>query len=428
MRIPKIPLVARILIGFIAGTVFGLALSECCSKETAGTVLRYLSPFGTVLVAMLKTVVYPIIFFSLICGAASLPLRKSGRVGGAVLLWYTATSLFATLLGVALAVLMNPRLSGADTLAAGHLADVKASAGAATSATFTDFLTGLFQNPFAALANGQFLPIILFAIAFGLAARSILDSTGEDSETADTVRTLLKALDGAQRVSFKLIGWVIHYFPIGVFALAATNFATNGTLLFGPYLQITCCVVLGVLVMILIVYPLSIALACRENPFRILYRLRSAILTAFVTRSSAATLPVSFLAIDELGVDRTLSSFSLPMGATVNMDGVCVHLPVFVILAANLFGHDLTFLQITALCLSILFASIGAGGIPGGSVFLLFMVLENMGLTPDQVAVVVALALGINPILDMFETCCNVTGDNVCTYIVAHKSGLIHVQ
>ncbi|MBO7655980.1 MAG: dicarboxylate/amino acid:cation symporter, partial [Kiritimatiellae bacterium] len=276
--------------------------------------------------------------------------------------------------------------------------------------------------------NGQFLPIILFAIAFGLAARSILDSAGEDGETADAVRTLLKAIDGAQRVSFKLIGWVVHYFPIGVFALAATNFATNGTLLFGPYLQITCCVVLGVLVMILIVYPLSIALACRENPFRILYRLRSAILTAFVTRSSAATLPVSFLAMDELGVDRTLSSFSLPMGATVNMDGVCVHLPVFVILAANLFGHDLTFLQITALCLSILFASIGAGGIPGGSVFLLFMVLENMGLTPDQVAVVVALALGINPILDMFETCCNVTGDNVCTYIVAHKNGLIRGQ
>ena len=144
-----------------------------------------------------------------------------------------------------------------------------------------------------------------------------------------------------------------------------------------------------------------------------------------MTRSSAATLPVSFRAMDAVGVDRKLSSFSLPMGATVNMDGVCVHLPVFVILAANMFGHSLSVVEIGTLCLSIMFASVGAGGIPGGSVFLLFMVLENMGLPADQVTLIVALCLGINPILDMFETCCNVTGDNVCTYIVAKKSGLM---
>jgi Na+/H+-dicarboxylate symporter len=116
------------------------------------------------------------------------------------------------------------------------------------------------------------------------------------------------------------------------------------------------------------------------------------------------------------------------MGSTVNMDGVCVHLPVFVILAANMLGHDLSMLQIATLCISIIFASIGAGGIPGGSVFLLFMVLESMGLPSDQVTLVVALALGINPILDMFETCCNVTGDNVCTYIVAHNNSLMNSQ
>jgi Na+/H+-dicarboxylate symporter len=133
---------------------------------------------------------------------------------------------------------------------------------------------------------------------------------------------------------------------------------------------------------------------------------------------------VSLKCADALGVDRKLSSFSLPMGATVNMDGVCVHLPVFVILAANMFGNSLGFLEIATLCASIVFASIGAGGIPGGSVFLLFMVLENMGLPADQVSLVVALCLGINPVLDMFETCCNVAGDNVCTYIVARNSGM----
>jgi Na+/H+-dicarboxylate symporter len=107
------------------------------------------------------------------------------------------------------------------------------------------------------------------------------------------------------------------------------------------------------------------------------------------------------------------------------MDGVCIHLPVFVILAANLFGLQLSMVEITTLCLTILLASIGAGGIPGGSVFLLFMVLESMGLQADQVTLIVTLALGINPILDMFETCCNVTGDNVCTYIVAKNNHMI---
>lgn len=422
----KIPLVARILIGFVLGTVLGLVLSECCAPETTKKILSFISPFGSVLVAMLKTVVYPIILFSLIMGAASLPLKRSGKVGGMVLAWYTATSLFATIFGVGMAYLMNPSMKAADQVASSYMAGAQKIAGGAASGTLADFLVGLFQNPFAALANGQFLPIIVFSIAFGLAARSLLDKADTDTTTSKAVQTMLQCVDGAQKVAFKLIDCVVLYFPIGVFALSVTNFAENGTLLFGPYFRITLCVMIGVAAMIFVVYPLVLALFCHENPYRVLVRLREPIVTAFVTRSSAATLPVSFKTMDELGVDRSLSSFSLPMGATVNMDGVCVHLPVFVILAANMFGHSLSLFEIGTLCLSIMFASIGAGGIPGGSVFLLFMVLENMGLPADQVSLIVALCLGINPILDMFETACNVTGDNVCTYIVAKNNGFVH--
>ena len=429
MRLSRIPLVARILVGFVAGTVVGLVMSECLAPETTKAILPWIEPFGSVLVAMLKTVVFPIILFSLISGAAALPLRQSGRVGGTVLLWYTVTSLFATLFGVAMAYLMNPSMANAGGTAQVYMKGAEKIAGGPASGSIADFLVGLFQNPFSSLANGQFLPIIVFAIAVGLAARSLLDTLADkDEKAAKAIETLLTVDDGAQRVSFRLIDWVVLYFPIGVFALSATNFAANGTLLFGPYLRIVLCVVVGVMAMIFVVYPLAILAFCRENPYRVLLRLREALLTAFVTRSSAATLPVSFRVMDEIGVARSLSSFSLPMGATVNMDGVCVHLPVFVILAANMFGHDLSFVQIAALCLSIMFASIGAGGIPGGSVFLLFMVLETMGLPNDQVMLIVALALGINPVLDMFETCCNVTGDTVCTYIVARKNGLVHKE
>ena len=421
----KIPLVGKILIGFVLGTAVGLFLAEGCDLATRNRIIPYVMPFGNVLVAMLKMVVYPIILFSLILGAASLPLKKSGRLGGAVLVWYFATSVFATVFGVAMAYLMNPSMSMAESVASGYMDSVKGfTTGSAETAAFGAFFVNLFQNPFASLANGQFLPIIVFAIAFGLCARAVLDAAG-DEKAKNAVETMLRTLDGAQSVSFKLIDCVIHYFPIGVFALSVVNFGTNGVLLFGPYARITLCVVTGVLSMIFVIYPLATFLFCRENPYKVLLRLREPILTAFVTRSSAATLPVSFRAMDAIGVDRKLSSFSLPMGATVNMDGVCVHLPVFVILAANMYGHQLGLLQLGTLCLSIIFASVGAGGIPGGSVFLLFMVLESMGLPTEQVTMIVALCLGINPILDMFETCCNVTGDNVCTYIVAKKSGLV---
>ncbi len=424
----KIPLIAQILIGFVLGTVIGLVLCKYVSPETTKRILPFIEPFGSVLVAMLKMVVYPIILFSLIMGAASLPLKTAGKVGGSVLIWYGATSLFATVFGVVVAYLLNPTLGGAATdVAAGQMDKVQAftGGGGANASTFSSFLMSFFENPFAALSNGHFLAIIVFAVSFGLAARWILDSDQTDDEARRAVKTVLSFCDGAQRISFKLIDCVVAYFPYGVFALTLTNFAQHGTLLFGPYAKITLCVVVGVAAMVFVIYPIAIGLFCHENPYRVLAQMRQPMLTAFVTRSSAATLPVSFKAMDEMGVDRVLSSFSLPMGATVNMNGVCVHLPVFVVLAANMYHLNLSILDVGTLCLLIVFAAIGAGGVPGGSVFLLFMVLENMHLEPAQVTLIVALALGINPILDMFETCCNVAGDVVATYIVAKKNALV---
>ena len=413
----------RILIGFLLGMLAGLAIAEFCPPDVAKAVIPYVAPFGDVLVAMLKMVVYPIILFSLVIGAASLPLRQSGKVGALVIGWYLATSVLATVLGVALAYALNPSMANASQAAGVNIEAAAKMTASCRAETFGTFLAGLFQNPFAALATGQFLPIVLFAISFGLCARWLLDTSASGPQDRKPIETMLLVCDGAQKVSFRLIDCIILYFPIGVFALSLVNFASNGVLLFGPYGKIASGVIAGVAVMSLVVYPAAIAICCRENPYRVLLRLREPIITAFVTRSSAATLPISFKTADALGIDRTLSSFSLPLGATVNLDGVCVHLPVFVVLAANMFGHDLGMMQIAMLCVSIVFASIGAGGIPGGSVFLLFMVLENMGLPADQVSLVVALCLGINPILDMFETCCYVTGDNVCTYIVSKMTG-----
>ena len=246
----------KILLGFVLGTAIGLVLSECVAPETTKKILPYVAPFGNVLVAMLKMVVYPIILFSLIVGAAALPLKQSGKVGGMVLGWYFATSLFATVFGVAMAYLMNPTMEAAKQVASGNLAGAQAMAGNSANASVGAFIVGLFQNPFAALANGQFLPIIVFSIAFGLCARYLLDLGVIDAPTRKAVELVVEVCNGAQHVSFKIIDCVIHYFPIGVFALSVVNFAENGTLLFGPYCKIAVCVMTGVLAMIFIVYPL----------------------------------------------------------------------------------------------------------------------------------------------------------------------------
>jgi Na+/H+-dicarboxylate symporter len=179
--------------------------------------------------------------------------------------------------------------------------------------------------------------------------------------------------------------------------------------------------------MVIVCYPAMIALVNKINPYPVMWQLREPILTAFVTRSSAATLPVSLKTCQEkLKIKRELASFTLSLGSTVNMDGVCIHLPVFAVLASNMFDIPMTLGQTLLMVLGVVFASIGAGGVPGGSVFLLFMVLGCFNLTNEQTNIVIALALGINPLLDMFETACNVAGDNVGAYVVGKKLKMIN--
>ena len=425
----SVPLFMKMAVAFVLGIIGGIVLfkiGESSSSACAEKIIQIIAPFGTVLISMLKMIVIPIIFFSLVSGSASLPIKKFGKIGIFVLLWYFATSLFAALFGCILALGLNPEMKNYTSLSGKFVNDVASMKMKGESGGgFAQFLNELFMNPFQALAEGNFLPIIIFALLFGIAIRVLIDKNGEASEIGKSGNLLLQIFDICQRAAFKIIDWIMEYFPVGVFALTAVNFATYGAKLFMPYFQITICVIIGVLLMIFVIYPLFVGIFCRENPYKIIYKLKEATFTAFLTRSSAATLPCSFRVMDDLNIRRELSSFSLPLGATINMDGVCVHLPVFAILAVNIFGIDLSMGQLAILVISVVFASVGAGGIPGGSVFLLFMVLSNLGLDDAQTATVVALAIGINPLLDMFETACNVTGDNVCTYIIGKKNGML---
>ncbi len=417
-------LVAQIFAAFILGLIVGIGL--WLSKIDITAYITWVEPFGRILVAMLKMIVIPVILLSLIDGAASLPTSEFGKIGIKVIVWYFLTSLFAAILGSIIALFFNPGGGEAQKAVWEKLVNTDAAAKIAEKAnnSLADVLVSMFQNPFQALAEGNFLAIIVFSIGFGLALKIISDR--KDKEYTKKVRDLLDLIDAAKEAIFKIVDWILAYSPIGVFALTSVNFAKYGSTLFGPYVSLTIGIVLGIISMIFIVYPLMMGLVLKINPLKVLMKLREPMLTAFVTRSSAATLPVSLrVSQDELHVDENISSFALPLGATINMDGVCIHLPMFAVLAANMFGAELSFVSLSVLVLTTVLASIGAGGVPGGSLMLLFIILQNMGLEPGQIAVIVGLALGINPILDMFETMNNVTGDLVCTYSVAKMSNLV---
>lgn len=426
-------LLARLLAGFGIGSAVGIALwfiSVQSGNPVAESAAPYISPFGTILISMLKMIVIPVIFFSLITGAASLPIKRFGKIGMKVIGWYLLCSLLAAILGTLLALLINPgsqsNLAGWQKIIAvlGNQTE-KVADTAAEQGGFGIILLNLFQNPFEALANNNFLAIITFSILLGIAIRIILESRDHPEEHA--LNLLVRLTEAARDAIFKIVEWILEYSPIGVLALSITNFGLYGPNIAGPYVSVTLGVVAGILTMMFIIYPILLFLISRQNPYRILKNMDEAIITAFITRSSAATLPVSLHTVQEkLHVRSELAAFSLPLGATINMDGVCVHLPMFAVLAANMFGIQLTVSSLFILVMTTVLASIGAGGVPGGSIMLLFIILQTMGLDSSQTAIIAALAMGINPILDMFETANNVTGDMVCTYTVAQHEKLIN--
>jgi Na+/H+-dicarboxylate symporter len=422
------------MVGFAAGSLIGGVLwiiNGVTGRTLAEDIVPFIAPFGSLLINMLKMIVIPVIFFSIVTGAASLELRKFGGIGLKVIVWYLVTSTLAAIVGATLALVINP---GAEADLAGweklisNLGLNPALPGDQPTLrhSLTGMLLSMFQNPFEALSTNNFLAIIVFSILFGLGIRVLLES-GRTAENRSGLESIISIIMAARDVIFKLVDWILEYSPIGVFALALTNFGLYGKNIVGPYVSITLGVIGGIILMTLGVYPLLVALITRQNPVRIMRKMEEAIITAFMTRSSAATLPVTLHTMQaRLMVKPELTSFTLPLGATINMDGVCVHLPMFAVLAANMFGIDLTLTNLIVLVITTVLASIGAGGVPGGSLMLLFIILEALGLNGAQTAIMVALATGINPILDMFETANNVTGDMVCTYIVAHKEKMFN--
>ncbi len=412
------PILQKILLGLILGAVFGLIAGH---YGYADAVKTYIKPFGDLFVRLLKMLVMPIVFASLVVGAASISPARLGKVGVKIVVYYLTTSAFAVALGIIMARIFKPGLGL-------HLATgAKFSAKSAPSMVQT-LLNIIPKNPFGALANGQVLPTIFFAIILGIALTYLMES--KDELIKNSANTLFNAINGLAEAMYKIVGGVMQYAPIGVFALISYVMAEQGVKVVGQLAKVTVAVYIGLFLQIVIVY-FSLLKIFGMNPVKFIKKAKDAMLTAFVTRSSSGTLPVTMrVAREEMGIDKGIYSFTLPLGATINMDGTALYQGVCTFFIALAIGQHLTVSQQLTVVLTAVLASIGTAGVPGAGAIMLAMVLQSVGLplTDPSVAAAYAMILGIDAILDMGRTMVNVTGDLAGTTIVAKTEGEIDLS
>lgn len=410
-------LLLRIFIGLILGAVVGVFLAF--TPEYTPGFVEYTKFFGDLFIRLLKMIVVPVIFFSLITGASSITPAQLGRIGIKVFIYYLLTTAFAIAIALILANLTSP---GAGLGIVGDAAvEIKLRAAPPLSEVLLAIVP---TNPIEALVKGDVLPIIFFALVFGIALAILRDSSNETlARNADSLHHIFSALS---ETMYKVVHGVMQYAPIGVFVLIAIVFAQQGPKVIGPLLFCTIIVYVGLVLHVFICYGGILALF-KLSLFKFIKGVQEASVTAFVTRSSSATLPITMqVSEEELGIPRSISSFSLPIGATVNMDGTAIYLAVGATFIANAVGMPLGFDQQLTLLLVATLGSIGAAGVPGAGAIMMLMVLDSVGLKVEAgsaVAAAYAMILGIDALFDMGRTCINVTGDVVGAAVVAANEG-----
>jgi Na+/H+-dicarboxylate symporter len=359
---------------------------------------------GQVFIALLKMLVVPLVFVSLICGVSSLSDPKIlGRVGGKTVGLYMITTGIAVTMALAAAVIFKPGVG------VNPVSMVKAEIAEVTP--FTQVLIDMVpNNPVAAMADGKMLPIIFFAILLGLA----ITLSGEKG------KRISDWFQDFNAVIMKLVTIVMQVAPYGVFALIANMAATSNA---GDFMAVGKYIILVFAVLFLqalVVYPTLIVLLSRLNPRIFLYKMRAAMMFAFSTASSNATIPVTLDSVENrVGVNNKIASFTIPLGATINMDGTAIMQGIATGFIAQFYGIDLSISQYLMVVMMVIMASIGTAGVPSVGLVLLAGVLAQVGLPEEGIA----LILGVDRLLDMTRTVVNITGDASVTTIVAKSEG-----
>lgn len=381
----------QIIIAFVLAVVVGIAF-----KEKAVIV----QPLGDLFLNLIKFIIVPLIFSTIIVGVTSAgDMKKLGRLGGKTVIYFLATSLLAISIGLFAGFIFSPG-TGVDIVVEVGAAEVVESEG-----VIATILNIIPTNPLESLTTGSILQIIFFAIFLGLGITMV-------GEKALPVQQFF---EGLAEVMYKITGIVMKLVPIGIFGLLAPIVGSYGVAVLLPLMKIIIAMAVAAIIHVVVVYSLAVKSLGKMSPIHFLKGIFPAATVAFTTASSAGTLPVTMKNTQEnLGVSKETSSFVLPLGATINMDGTAIYQGLAVMFVAQYFGMSLTFPQILMVMLVGTLASIGAAGVPGAGLIMLTMVLTAVNLPLEGIALVAS----IDRILDMFRTSVNIIGDASACVIV----------
>lgn len=397
----------RIFIALVLAVVVGLVMGP----EGLPFTKLWIAPIGTIFINLIKMMIVPVVFTSLVVGMTSLGDTKTlGRIGVRTIGIYLVTTAIAILIGFVVAGIGHPG-AGLEMATAG---DVKVK----EAPTIMQVLVGMIPtSPVEAMAKAQILPVIVFALFVGV---GIIQVGGERAQV------LIKFFDAAAETCYKIIALIMEFAPIGVFALLLPVVAANGPKVLLPLISVIACLAIGCVIHAVAVYSAIAQVGGHISPMRFFSAMSEAMMLAFTTCSSAATLPVNMKNLQEkLGISREVTSFVLPLGATINMDGTALYMGVCSLFIANVFGIDLTGGQMMMIVFTGTLASIGTAGVPGAGLIMLAMVLQSVGLPIEGLA----LVAGIDRVLDMFRTCLNITGDAAVAIAIDYaekQNGDIH--
>jgi Na+/H+-dicarboxylate symporter len=405
-------LTQRILIAMGLGLVLGALLQWIAlPQEHVVNVLvlnGVIDAGGKIFITLLKMLVVPLVFVSLVCGAASLGDTGSvGRLGGKTIGLYLLTTAIAVSMAMLIALTTDPGLGGESANQAQAATAFEPKTAPSVKDTFINVVPG---NPIAAMADGKMLQVILFALLFGLA----LSKAGTSGEK---LRAFFMDLND---VMMRLITMIIALTPIGVFCLMTQLGATLGLAEIAKVAMYFATIVIALLAHAALVYPLLLKSLTGLSPLAFLAKMREPLLVAFSTSSSGATLPVTLRTVEhKLGVPNNVASFAVPLGATINMDGTAIMQGVATIFIAQFYGIDLGLTALLTVVLTATLASIGTAAVPGVGLITLTLVLDQVGLPVEGIA----LIIGVDRLLDMLRTAVNVTGDATVATIVASSEG-----
>ena len=417
----KLPLYGKILIGMAVGLIWGLSAQGLGLLEFTQ---NWIKPFGDLFIRSLKLIAIPLIIFSLIDGVSNLSdVSRLSRIGGKTIGFYLFTTVIAVTIGLVLVNVIKPGKfmspEKRDELREAYASDMDLRITSAHSVKEESPLQPLVDivpdNIFGAVSNNtNMLQVIFFALLFGVAM--ILSNP-------EKIKTVKSFFDGANGVILKIVDIIMMFAPIGVFALLAS---LNIDLQLIKALSVySLSVVLGLALMVFVTYPTILKLFTKLPFSKFLKGILPAQVLAFSTSSSAATLPVTLDCVEKnLGVSEEVSSFVLPLGATINMDGTSIHQGVSAVFIAQAFGIDLTLGQQITILLTAVLSSVGAAAVPGAGIIMLIIVLEAVGLDPSGLA----LILAVDRPLDMLRTVVNVTGDSTVATVIADSENKVQTS